>query len=78
MSWKHEQGRAAYRRGNYAASERLVRKAYGETGNPHSALNVKVAQYAQGKITRSELDRTVYALGLEKGGHGKSVLEKGY
>lgn len=78
MSLKHEQARAAHRRGDYAEAKRLARDAYHETSNPHSGLNMKVAEYALGEISKEELDRTVYDLGLEKSGHGQSVLKKGF
>jgi len=78
MSLKHELGRAAYRRGDYAEAERLAEEAYQETTNQHSFLNFKVAQHAQGKISKSELDKVVHDLGLQNDGHGRSVLRQGY
>ncbi|MEE8056321.1 MAG: hypothetical protein V3T17_00585 [Pseudomonadales bacterium] len=78
MSEVHERGRAAFRRGDYAEAERLAREAYEQTANPHSRLNEMVARYAQGKLSKTELDVTIHDLGLEGGGHGRSVLARGY
>ncbi len=79
FSPKHNKGRVAFRdRRDYADAERLAREAYDEIPNPHSRLNEQVARYFQGTITKHDLDRWVYRLHLEDGGHGKSVLAKGY
>jgi len=78
FSPKHNNGRIAYRNGNYALAEQLAGQAYDEMPNPHSKLNEHVAAYAQRKITKFDLDRWVYTLKLDLGGHGRSVLAKGY
>ena len=77
-SSKHNDGRVAYRRGDYAEAERLAREAYDEIPNPHSKLNEYVAMYAQDKIIKSELDEWVRKLKLDDSGHGKSVFLKGF
>jgi len=79
FSPKHNEGRIAFRdRKDYPAAERLAREAYDDIPNPHSKLNEQVAAYFKRKITKRDLDRWVYKLHLENGGHGKSVLDKGY
>ena len=78
FSPKHNDGRIAYRNGNYPLAERLAKEAYNEIPNPHSRLNEQVAAYAQQKITKRDLDQWVYLLKLELGGHGRSVLRQGY
>jgi len=78
FSSKHNEGRIAYRGGDYVAAEGLAREAYDDLPNPHSKLNEMVAAYAQGKTIKRELDEWVYKLELQDGGHGKSVLQKGY
>jgi hypothetical protein len=78
FSTKHNEGRVAYRRGDYAAAEQLAREAYDDIPNPHSKLNEMVAAFAQKKIIKRDLDKWVFELDLQDGVHGKSVLQKGY
>lgn len=78
FSPKHNDGRNAYRRGDYSTAEKLAREAYDDIPNPHSKLNEMVAAYAQRKITKRDLDEWVRKLELQNGGHGRSVLRKGY
>lgn len=78
FSLKHNEGRVAFRNGDYLNAEKLAREAYEEIPNPHSKLNEMVASYYSKKIIKRELDKWVYKLKLEGSGHGKSVLEKGF
>jgi hypothetical protein len=78
LSPKHNQGRIAYRNGDYVTAERLAREAYDEIPNPHSKLNEMVAAYAQRKIIKMQLDEWIYKLGLQDSGHGQNVFAKGY
>jgi hypothetical protein len=78
FSPEHNEGRIAYRRGDYAKAERFAREAYDNIPNPHSKLNEQVAAYAQGKIIKRQLDDWVYKLKLDDSGHGQSVLAKGF
>ena len=78
FSPKHNEGRVAFRARLYDEAERLAREAYDDLPNPHSKLNEYVAAYAQGKITKRDLDRRVYELDLQDSGHGRSVFEKGF
>ena len=78
FSPKHDEGRIAYRRRDYATAEQLAREAYNDIPNPHSKLNEKAAVYAQNMIIKRDLDDWVFRLDLQEGGHGRSVLQKGY
>lgn len=78
FSPKHNEGRNAYRRGDYIAAEKLAREAYDDIPNPHSKLNEMVAAYAQRKTIKRDLDEWVHKLDLQNSGHGRSVLRKGY
>jgi hypothetical protein len=79
-SYKHEAGRQAYRDGNYSEAERLATESYAETGDIHSFVNMKVAQYALGKITKTELNSAVDWAESQHGSssHFDSIRKRGY